>query len=106
MFDLNTILSAALQQAVEAATKPLLERIAALEARPAGNGLTRDEVREIANQAAEDAISDHCSDHDHDEFISDISDALSNVDLLDYMGDFEGKVRDAVSSLSFEISVN
>lgn len=74
MFDLNAVLSAALQQAVEAATKPLLERIeklefcnaerhqrilvlegaltdrvAALEERGTGGGLTRDEVREIAD---------------------------------------------------------
>lgn len=123
MFDLNTILSAALQQAVEAATKPLLERIAvleqssaldkmrlddmaesieALEERGTGGGLTRDEVREIADEAAEEAISGHNSDYDHDEFISD----LSSIDLLDYMGDFEGKVRDAVAGLSFEVSVN
>lgn len=110
MFDLNTILSAALQQAVEAATKPLLERIrdleikaVALESRPGGTGggLTRDEVREIANQAAADAISDHSSEYDHDNFVSD----LSSIDWSDYI-DIDSAVRDAVNNLSFEISVN
>lgn len=110
MFDLNTILSAALQQAVEAATKPLLERIrdleikaAALESRPAGTGggLTREEVREIANEAAEDAITGHCSDYDHDDFVSD----LSAIDWADYF-DIDDKVRDAVGNLTFEVSVN
>lgn len=122
MFDLNTILSAALQQAVEAATKPLLERIAvleqssaldkmrlddmaesieALEERGTGGGLTRDEVREIADEAAEEAISSHNSDYDHDEFISD----LSSIDLSDYI-DFDDKVRDAVGNLSFEVRVS
>lgn len=122
MFDLNTILSAALQQAVEAATKPLLERIEtlqstatgyeilfnhfkkridALEERATGGGLTRDEVREIANQAAADAISDHASEYDHDDFVSD----LSSIDWSDYI-DIDSAVRDAVNNLSFEISVN
>lgn len=122
MFDLNTILNAALQQAVEAATKPLLERIAtleqtlsamphdlvlfeqrieALEERGTGGGLTRDEVREIADEAANEAISSHNYDYDHDEFVSD----LNSIDWSDYI-DIEDKVRDAVGNLTFEVSVS
>jgi len=126
MFDLNTILSAALQQAVEAATKPLLERIegleanviglsnsldqkdtriAALEERGTGGGLTRDEVREIAHEVAGGLIDSHCADYDHNEFVSDLSSALNDVDLMDYI-DIDDKVRDAVGNLSFEVSVS
>lgn len=130
MFDLNTILSAALQQAVEAHLTQLrqeyankmgelarqleelesrqrvsqdahVQRIEALEERGTGGGLTRDEVREIANEAAEDAITGHCSDYDHDDFVSD----LSSIDLSDHI-DLDEVVRDAVKNLSFEVSVN
>ena len=126
MFDLNAILSVALNNAVDARmaelrqqhanivgelaeriakleshhtymTGVLADRIAILSERVAEleadstRAATASEgrIREIAEEVAEEMVSEHCGDYDH------------NV-----IDDIEGKVRDAVGSMSFEVSVS
>ena len=125
MFDLNQILSAALNAAVAEAVAPLVERIAVLERRidtlssqhvaigerlaalennPAQGqdltpttGLTRDQVEALIEQAMEE----HTSSYDHDDYDRHISDDDKHIE-----GDLDDAVREAVSNLSFEVSVS
>jgi len=126
MIDVNAILAAALKQAIADATAPMMERIQQLEEvcrnqellfkhhrelikdlelrDSSGSGLTREEVREIADEA----IEAHCEDHDHDplsDMDSAITSALNGVDLSDHF-DVEDVVRDALRSMSFEVSIS
>lgn len=52
--------------------------------------MTEDDVKRIAAQVADEALQDHNSDYDHDEFVSDVSDA----------------VYDVVNNMSFEVRVS
>lgn len=131
MFDINTIITQALNAAVQQATAPLLERIeklefcnadqhqrlrvlegaltervAALESDKASSmqgGLTRDQVEALI----EKWMDDHTSQYDHDSYDS----ATAKVEEFDF-DDFvtndniEDAVRDAVGNLSFEVSVS
>lgn len=104
MFDLNTIINAALNAAVQQAIAPLMERIENLDAvcqaqaerieklenNPAQGqdltpitGLTRAQVEDLI----EAAIESHCETYDHDSYDS----AVSTVDDLP---DFDDFVRD------------
>jgi len=143
MFDINTIVNAAIAAAVQQAIAPLLERIdnldavcqtqaekiAALETKlteaalftqmqPVGvdpkllaeaslNYLNDQEwfwekMQRFAAGAVEAAMDDHTSTYDHDSYdavVSDSDDFVKSDDL-------EDTVRDAVSNLSFEVSVS
>jgi hypothetical protein len=55
MFDLNTIISQALTQAVEQATKPLIERITALESQALAERVTELENRNKDKENVHDA---------------------------------------------------
>ena len=64
MFDLNTILSAALTAAVAEATKPLLERIEKLENNPAqGDTLSPDDLVQVKQRIEALEGVDHERDH-------------------------------------------
>lgn len=146
MFDLNQILSAALNAAVAEAVKPLVERITALESdafamrdsiekiennpaigvdttlaaritalETAPNAISAaafvtyldqqewfwEKLRGVADAAAEQVMEDHTSTYDHDDYDRHISDDDKHID-----GDLDDAVRDAVSNLSFEVSVS
>lgn len=105
MFDLNTILFATIKSAIDAATADLRQQIADLEKRlidatasgPVdGIDLTSavfvGAVEAIAERVSEAAIGDHTSEYDHDEFMD--------------RSVLEEEVRDAVNSMTFEISVS
>ncbi len=124
MFDLNQILSAALNAAVAEAVAPLLERIAVLERRidtlssqhvaigerlaalennpaqgvePAPTaGLTREQVEALIEQA----MDDHCSNYDHDEYDRHISD-----DDIHFEGDLEDAINRALRNANIEITI-
>ena len=131
MFDLNTIINAALNAAVQQALAPLMERIAALERtcakqhegmvamrdriaalenNPAQGqdltpttGLTRDQVEAMIEQSMDHHLE--CYDHDnYDEIASKVDDA----DFDDFVTNdhLEDAVREAVGNLSFEVSVS
>jgi hypothetical protein len=75
--------------------KARLDELEATDARD----LTKDQVREIAETAAEAAIEQHCSDYDHNEYDGHISD-----DDKHFEGDIEDAVRDALNNASISIS--
>lgn len=124
MFDINAIITQALNAAVQQATAPLLERIAALEKNeeyltnriaalennPAQGqdltpttGLTRDQVEALI----EKWMDDHTSQYDHDSY-DDATAKVEEVDFDDFVTNdsIEDAVRDAVGNLSFEVSVS
>jgi len=117
MFDLNAIVSAALNAAVAEAIKPLVERIAALEnnpaqgVEPAPTNVTPAQIVDAMNNAewlwekldnyVDAAIDNHCSNYDHDGYDRHISD-----DDIHFEGDLDDAVREAVGNLSFDISVS
>lgn len=102
MLDLNNLISSALTAAVAEATKPLLERIEALEMKPTAatpdiscdafvvyldnqewfwEKLTR-KAGEAAQAVAEEAINDHCSTYDHDDY-DNVSCSVNDANLDD-----------------------
>lgn len=131
MFDINAIITQALNAAVQQATAPLLERIeklefcnadqhqrlrvlegaltervAALESDKASSmqgGLTRDQVEALI----EKWMDDHTSQYDHDSY-DDATAKVEEVDFDDFVTNdsIEDAVRDAVGNLSFEVSVS
>jgi hypothetical protein len=58
-------------------------------------------IRVIAEAAAEQVMEEHCSNYDHDDYDRHISDDDKHFD-----GDLDDAVREAVSNLSFEVSVS
>jgi hypothetical protein len=129
MFDLNTIIVTALNQAIEQATKPLIERItalesqalaariAALEERPSTIATSEDVTRhfesviEATNQRIdvlevwhEDAIT-------ADQVSSLIEEALNEIDWEDQVHDvlnghvFEEQVKDALSEMLSDLRI-
>jgi hypothetical protein len=130
MFDLNAIVSAALNAAVAEAIKPLVERIAALENNPAiGTDTTltnrvvaleqrmdnvidasEKRIREIAEAAAEQVMEDHTSSYDHDDY-----DALHNEWGSEEASDFVKErhlgetvrehVEEALNNATFSVSI-
>lgn len=131
MFDINAIITQALNAAVQQATAPLLERIAALEdqaivtsnrindrissletklteanlfTKTCGDGgLTRDQVEALI----EKWMDDHTSQYDHDSY-DDTASKVYETDFDDFVTNdsIEDAVRDAVGNLSFEVSVS
>lgn len=125
MIDINTIISQALAAAVQQATAPLLEKIAALETRllalennPAqGVDTTLEQtlerldnqewfwnkIRNFTDGAVESAIEQHCEEYDHDEMVQ--SDALPDMDEYVKREDLDSEVRDAVRDLLEEAKI-
>lgn len=139
MFDINTIVNAAIAAAVQQAIAPLLERIdnldaicqtqhegmvamrdriTALEAAAPQPAIVIDEAKMVealnsqewfwekmqrfAAGAAEAAMDEHTQAYDHDSYdtvVSDSDDFVKSDDL-------EDTVRDAVSNMTFEVSVS
>jgi hypothetical protein len=130
MFDLNTIITQALNAAVAEAIKPLVERITALENNPAiGTDTVLAErvvaleqrmdhvidasekrIREIAEAAAEQAMDNHCESYNHDDYDSVVSnwndedpaDFLREGDLHDQIDD---RVNETLRNATFSISI-
>ena len=135
MIDFNALFSQALTAAVAEATKPLLERITALETKlteaklfeqttnvtipideakmvEALNGQEWfwEKVRGVADAAAEAVMEDHTSSYDHDDY-----DALHNEWGSESPDDFvkdgyldekiEEQVKEALNNASFTISI-
>jgi hypothetical protein len=134
MFDLNQILSAALNAAVAEAIRPLLERITALEERITGivaqpaaqidwhideakmvEALNSQEwfwekLRRTTDAQIEQAMDDHCSTYDHDEYDSVVSN-WNDEDPADFLreGDLHDQIDDRVNetlrNATFSISI-
>lgn len=79
------------------AVKGRLDELEATDARD----LTKDQVREIAEAAAEEAIDAHCSDYDHDEYDNHIGDDDKHSDE----DSIESAVREALDGLSVTLSL-
>lgn len=77
--------------------KARLDELEATDARD----LTKDQVREIAEAAAEEAIDAHCSDYDHDEYASHVDDGDKHSDE----DSIESAVREALDGLSVTLSL-
>lgn len=131
--DLNTILTNALNAAIEQATAPLRERIAVLEARFEAHteslletaSATRlyDLERKLDNLTdredthiraiAESVLAEHIDNYDHDEFLTDESDlteqvskVLEDYDFDDIADDLvEPAVRRALRSAAISIDI-
>lgn len=74
------------------------QRVEALESETQGENryLNRDEV----NDLIQEAMDDHTSTYDHDDYDSHVSDDDKHFD-----GDIEDAIRDALSNMSFDISI-
>ena len=134
-FDINALFSAAILNAVNAATAPLMERIELLErslvvADKAAQGnesdlssrlslledrfdnitIASDErIKEIADEVARDVLSEHNNDYDHDEYdrlFNDLGDKVNDA-VNDAVEeiDFEDKVRDIMRHASVSIDI-
>jgi hypothetical protein len=134
-FDINALFSAAVLNAVNAATAPLVERIALLErslvvADKAAQGNESDlssrialledkmdnisevsdqRIKEIAEEVAEAAIYEHNNEYDHDEYdrFDDRVEEKVNDAVSDAVEeiDFEDKVRDILRHASVNIDI-
>lgn len=115
-FDINAIFTAALTAAINEALKPLNERIAAIELSVKDSasidltgidfvGAVEAIATRIADEVSEAGIEAHGHEYDHSDFVD--SEALDDK-VADAMSDYdiEDKVREAVSNLSFEVSVS
>lgn len=76
----------------------LEQRVAALESETQGDNryLNRDDVASLI----EEAMDSHCSDYDHDDYDNHIGDDDKHFD-----GDIEDAVRDALSNMTFDVSI-
>ena len=124
MIDFNSIFNAAVSAAITQATQPLVERIAALETRLTEAALFQketnvtvdmDALRELVTPLVgsmveakiEEAIDAHLEDYDHDEYDRMLR-TMEDHDLDDFVksGELEDSVKEAVSNLTFDISVS
>ena len=104
-FDLNALLTAALAQAIEKATAPLLARIALLEDKLDNITTASDErIQEIADDAARMVLSEHTEEYDHDGYdrLEDKLDDKVNEAIDDL--DMEDKLRDTLRNMTFSIT--
>ena len=129
MIDINAIINNAITNAVintvnaavAQATQPLVERIAELETRLTEANLFHKEVnttvdmdalrhliKPMIDSVVEQAIADHCEEYDHDNYdnIASQVDDLPDFDDFVKSGELEDSVKEAVSNLTFEISVS
>jgi hypothetical protein len=128
MIDINTIFNNAVTAAVEAhitaiqqqhanIVGELAQRIATLEARltdlspevdmDALRALVTPLVGSMVEAKIEEAISAHQEEYDHDEYDRMLR-TMEDHDLDDFVksGELEDSVKEAVSNLTFEISVS
>jgi len=129
MFDLNTIIVTALNQAIEQATKPLIERItalesqalaarvAALEERPSTIATSEDMTRhfesviEATNQRIDVLEAWHEDAITADQVSSLIEEALNEIDWEDQVHDvlnghvFEEQVKDTLSEMLSDLRI-
>ena len=128
VFDFTATINAALAQAIQIHTAPLVERIKYLEKHSAAADNTftlaqrialleevvknvpdEDRIKEIADEVARDVMSEHVGDYDHDEYdrlfdnIGDrideaINEAVDDLDISD-------KINDALNGATVSISV-
>jgi hypothetical protein len=124
MIDINTIFNQLLNAAVAQATQPLAQRIAELETKLTEAALFQKEtnvtvdmdalrelvtplVRSMVEDKIEEAISAHCEEYDHDEYDRMLR-TMEDHDLDDFVksGELEDSVKEAVSNLTFDISVS
>jgi hypothetical protein len=105
--DLNTILTNALNAAIEQATAPLRERIAMLEALDTASATRLDDLeRKLDNLTeredthiraiAEAVLAEHTEEYDHDAFLTDESDLTEQVSKVLETYDFDDIVDDLV----------
>jgi len=86
----------------------LAEKLQQIEARLADITTASDQrISNVATLVAEQVLQNHNDTYDHDEYDSAAS-VMSEYDFNEFLteGDIEGKVSDAVSNLSFEVSVS
>ncbi len=124
MIDINTIFNQLLSAAIVQATQPLAQRIAELETRLTEAALFQketnvtvdmDALRELVTPLVgsmveakiEEAISAHCEDYNHDGY-DEVVNKLDYTDFDDFVKqhELEDAVKDAVSNLTFDISVS
>ena len=124
VFDFTATINAALAQAIQIHTAPLVERIKYLEnhAAAADNTFTlasriavleevvkhvadEDRIKEIADEVARDVMSEHVGDYDHDEYdrLEEKIEEKVNDAIDEY--DFDDKINDALRSATISISV-
>ena len=121
MIDINAIFNQILNAAVAQATQPLAQRIAELETKLTEAALFQKEtnvtvdmdalrhlVKPMIDSVVEQAIADHCEDYDHDNYdnIASQVDDLPDFDDFVKSGELEDSVKEAVSNLTFEVSVS
>lgn len=135
MFDLNQIISAALQQAIAEAIKPLDARIEALEMQLAeaqlaaqqpriapednpATGIDYEEVRRIAREMTQEVVSveveramdEHLENYDHDNY-DNVVNEWGDKEAGDFLTDddveyqIEEKVKEALNNAHFTISI-
>ena len=135
MFDINAIINAAITAAVTEATKPLLERITALETKLTEAKLFEqttnvtipideakmveafnsqewfwDKINGFVESRVEEAMADHCSSYDHDEY-DNMYNEWGGEDPDDFVKDgylddqIVEKVNDVLRNASFSISI-
>jgi hypothetical protein len=135
MFDINAIINAAITAAVTEATKPLLERITALETKLTEAKLFEqttnvtipideasmveafnsqewfwDKINGFVESRVEEAMADHCSSYDHDEY-DNMYNEWGCEDVSDFVKDgdiadtVEEKLRDILNNASLSISL-
>jgi hypothetical protein len=109
MFDLNTIITNALNQAIEQATKPLIERITALEAQaltPDNTLLHRLDTRVAALESqAEDFTTTHQVTHLIEEALNEIDWEEQVRDVLDHH-DINEQINDAIDEMLSELRIS
>lgn len=127
MFDLNTIIVTALNQAIEQATKPLIERIAALESQALAERVTELENRNKDKENVHDASVEvqlnrldsridvleswHEDAITADQVSSLIEEALNEIDWEDQVHDvlnghvFEEQVKDTLSEMLSDLRI-
>lgn len=118
------------EEAVTAATAPLLERLAALENNPAigtdtvlaeriaalaerldnATEASEDRIRVIAEAAAEQVMEDHTSSYDHDDY-DNVYNEWGSEEVSDFVKDgyiedqIEEKVKEVLNNAHFTISI-
>ncbi len=125
MIDINAIINAIvnndIQEAIDNAVRPLAQRIAELETKLTEAALFQKEtnvtvdmdalrhlVKPMIDSVVEQAIADHCEEYDHDEYDSAVNKVDDMPDFDDFVrsGELEDSVKEAVSNLTFDISVS
>lgn len=113
MFDLNTIIVTALNQAIEQATKPLIARLERLEAQAiAENTATEDHALLHRLDSRVDRLEAHVEDAlTANQVNSLIEEALNEIDWEDQVHDvlnghvFEEQVKDALSEMLSDLRI-